>query len=82
MTPPPAPAAAPGGGGGFGAPPAAPLSEDAKSHLRGQFEALKSEIERAIGKAGDKPSELHLRAALHRIQMILEEKPVVVKPIP
>jgi len=84
MIPPTTPAAAPGGGGGggFGGPAAAPLTEDAKSHLRGQFEALKSEIERALNKSGDKPTELHLRAALHRIQMILEEKPVVVKPIP
>ena len=63
-----------GGGGGFGGPPPAPLSEDAKSHLRGQLTALKDEIERAIRKAGDKPTELHLRAALHRIDTILDPK--------
>jgi hypothetical protein len=50
------------------------LSEDAKSHLRGQLSALKDEIERAIRKAGDKPTELHLKAALHRIETILDEK--------
>ena len=69
---PPAPSA--GGGGGFGgfggAQPA--LSEDAKSHLRGQLTSLKDEIERAIRKSADKPTELHLRAALHRIDTILD----------
>jgi hypothetical protein len=76
MNPPPAPAAGGGGGGGgFGGTPPAPLSEDAKSHLRGQLTALQDEIQRAIPKAGDKPTELHLRAALHRIETILDSKP-------
>jgi hypothetical protein len=76
MNPPPAPTGqgGGGGGGGFGGPPPAPLSEDAKSHLRGQLTALKDEIERAIRKSGDKPTELHLRAALHRIDTILDPK--------
>jgi hypothetical protein len=75
MNPPPAPAAGGGGGGGgFGGTPPAPLSEDAKSHLRGQLTALQDEIQRAIPKAGDKPTELHLRAALHRIETILDSK--------
>jgi hypothetical protein len=76
MNPPATPAAQGpgGGGGGFGGPPPAPLSEDAKSHLRGQLTALKDEIERAIRKAGDKPTELHLRAAVHRIDTILDPK--------
>jgi len=75
MNPPPAPAGAgAGGGGGFGGPPQAPLSEYAKSHLRGQLTALKNEIEAAIRKAGDKPTELHLRAAMHRIDVILDAK--------
>jgi hypothetical protein len=81
---PPAPAAGPGGGGGgggFGGPPAAPLSEDAKSHLRGQLTALKDEIDRAIRKAGDKPTELHLKAALHRIETILDAKTPVTRAI-
>lgn len=50
-------------------------SEDAESHLRGQLVALKDEIERAIRKAGDKRTELHLRAAMHRIDVILDAKP-------
>jgi hypothetical protein len=74
MTPPAAPAAGGGGGGGFGGAPAAPLTEDAKSHLRGQLEALRAEIERAIPNAKDKPTEMHLKAALHRIIVILDPK--------
>jgi hypothetical protein len=74
MTPPTPPAAGGGGGGGFGGPPAAPLSEDAKSHFRGQLEALRAEIERAIPNAKDKPTEMHLKAALHRIIVILDPK--------
>jgi hypothetical protein len=75
IEPPPAtPQQGGGGGGGFGGPPPAPLVEDAKSHLRGQLVALKDEIERAIPKAADKPTELHLRAALHRIEVILDTK--------
>ncbi|MES2523053.1 MAG: zinc-dependent metalloprotease, partial [Gemmatimonadota bacterium] len=83
MTPPPAaaPGGGGGGGGGFGGPPAAPLSEDAKSHLRGQLTALKDEIERAIRKAGDKPTELHLKAALHRIEVLLDAKSTPPKAI-
>ena len=75
MNPPAPPAGAGGGGGGPGGAAPTPLSEDAKSHLRGQLVALKDEIERAIRKAGDKPTELHLRAALHRIDTILDPKP-------
>ena len=76
MNPPAPPAGqAGGGGGGFGATPPAPLSEDAKSHLRGQLTALLDEIQRAIAKAGDKPTELHLRAAVHRIETILRPTP-------
>ena len=75
MNPPAPPAGAGGRGGGPGGAAPTPLSEDAKSHLRGQLVALKDEIERAIRKAGDKPTELHLRAALHRIDTILDPKP-------
>ena len=35
---------------------------------------LRLEIERAIRKSGDKPTELHLRAALHCIDTILDAK--------
>jgi hypothetical protein len=71
------PPAPPAGGtpAAFGGTPPAPLSEDAKSHLRGQLTALLDEIQRAIAKAGDKPTELHLRAAAHRIETILRPTP-------
>lgn len=76
LNPPPAPAAGQGGGGGggFGGPPPAPLSEDAKSHLRGQLVALRADVARAVARSGDRPTELHLQAALHRIEQILEPK--------
>src|SRR5436305_14537064 len=44
------PAAPGGGGGGFG-PPQAPLSEDAKSELRGELVTLQAEIRRATPRA-------------------------------
>lgn len=81
MNPPAAPAGPGGGGGSFGGPPQAPLSEDAKSHLRGQLMALKDEIERATAKAGDKPTELHPRAAMHRIDTILDQKSATVRNV-
>jgi hypothetical protein len=71
---PPAPAAgAGGGGGGFGGGNApAPLSEDARSQLRGELITLRDEIRRAIPKAGDRETRLHLQGAEHRIGEILE----------
>jgi hypothetical protein len=73
LNPPPAPAAGGqgGGGGGFGGTPPAPLMEDAKSHLRGQLVSLKEEVQRALPKAGDRATELHLQAALVRIERAL-----------
>ena len=74
LNPPPAPAGGQGGGGGgqFGGPPPAPLSEDAKSHLRGQLVALQGEIQRALPRAGDRATQLHLQGAQHRIANILD----------
>jgi hypothetical protein len=74
LNPPPAPTGA-GGGGGFGfGQQQAPLTEDAKSHLRGQLLTLKSEIDAAVPKAGDKSTEMHLRSASDRISRILDPK--------
>ena len=72
LNPPPAPAAGGQGGGGFGGTPPAPLMEDAKSHLRGQLIALKGEVQRALPKAGDRATELHLQAAVVRIERALD----------
>ena len=78
---PPAPPAGGAPQAAFGGTPPAPLSEDAKSHLRGQLTALLDEIQRAIPKAGDKPTELHLRAAAHRIETILDPKSGPTRPV-
>jgi hypothetical protein len=75
LNPPPAPAGGAGGGGGFGfGQQQAPLTEDAKSHLRGQLLTLKSEIDAAIPKAADRSTEMHLRSASDRISRVLDPK--------
>jgi hypothetical protein len=66
------PATAPNAGG-FGAPPVV-LSEDAKSELRGELVTLQAEIKRAIPRASDRETQLHLAGADHRIAEILEPK--------
>jgi hypothetical protein len=68
VNPPPAPTGAAAAFGG-GAPP---LSEDARSHVRGELVALRDEIRRALPRATDRATQLHLQAALHRIGEILE----------
>ena len=75
LNPPPAPAAGQGGGGGGGfGPPQAPLSEDAKSELRGELVTLQAEIRRATPRASDRETQLHLAGADHRITEILEPR--------
>jgi hypothetical protein len=61
-----------GGGGGFGGAAPAPLSEDARSQIRGELVTLRDEIRRAISKAADRETRLHLQGADHRISEILE----------
>jgi len=63
-----------GGGGGFGGIRVAPLSDDARSELRGELAALKTAITRAIPKTNDRETLWHLQAADHRIDEILEPK--------
>jgi len=58
---------------GFG-PPQPPLSEDAKSALRGELVALNADIKRASGNAADRATQLHLAGAEHRIGEILNPK--------
>ncbi|HEU4565046.1 MAG TPA: zinc-dependent metalloprotease, partial [Gemmatimonadaceae bacterium] len=55
----------------FGPPPQ-PLSDDAKSQLRGELVTLRGEIRRALPRAGDRATRLHLQGALYRIDEILE----------
>ncbi|MEO9047368.1 MAG: zinc-dependent metalloprotease, partial [Gemmatimonadaceae bacterium] len=52
----------------------APLSEDAKSELRGELVSLQSEIQKSIGHAADRETQLHLAGAAHRIGDILSPK--------
>jgi hypothetical protein len=52
--------------------PPAPLSEDAKSHLRGQLVSLRGEIQRGLARVNDRPTQLHLQGALYRIGEILD----------
>jgi hypothetical protein len=54
--------------------PPAPLSEDAKSHLRGELVTLRDEIRRAAPRANDRATQLHLQAAIHRSGEILEPR--------
>jgi hypothetical protein len=51
-----------------------PLSEDAKSDLRGELVSLREQIRGAEGKAADRETRLHLLGADHRIGEILEPK--------
>ncbi|NJD08902.1 MAG: zinc-dependent metalloprotease [Gemmatimonadetes bacterium] len=52
--------------------PPAPLSEDGRSHLRGQLVTLTSEIRNALPRTRDRATQLHLQAAIVRIGRILE----------
>jgi hypothetical protein len=73
LNPPPTPAAA--AAPAFpGRPRAEPLSEDAKSELRGELVSLQAEIQRSIGHAADRETQLHLAGAEHRIGDILNPK--------
>jgi hypothetical protein len=51
-----------------------PLSEDARSELRGELVTLRGEIRRAIPRASDRGTQLHLEGADHRIGEVLEPK--------
>ena len=77
LNPPPAPANAQAGGGGrggFGGQQQQPLSDDAKSHLRGELVALQAEIRRVLPQVTDRETQLHLSAAEYRIGKILDPK--------
>jgi hypothetical protein len=53
---------------------AAPLSEDARSQVRGQMVTLKAEIHAATAKTGDRETKMHLENAEHRIGEALDPK--------
>jgi hypothetical protein len=49
-----------------------PLSDDAKSQLRGELVTLRAAIQRAIPRTSDRATLLHLQGAEHRIGRILD----------
>ena len=51
-----------------------PLSEDARSELRGELVTLREQVRAAEGKAGDRETRLHLLGVDHRIGEILDPK--------
>ena len=55
----------------FGTPPL-PLSDDAKSQIRGELVSLRGEVQRSIPRARDRSTQLHLQGALYRIDDILD----------
>ena len=54
--------------------PPAPLLADARNELRGELVSLRADIRRAISRAGDRETLLHLEGAEHAIGDILEPK--------
>jgi hypothetical protein len=54
--------------------PPAPLLEDARNELRGELVSLRAEVRRAIPKAADRETRLHLEGADYRIGEILDPK--------
>src|SRR6266513_1162319 len=54
--------------------PPAPLLEDAKNELRGELVSLRGDIRRAIPRAADRETRLHLEGADHAIGEIPEPK--------
>ncbi|MHB1225785.1 MAG: zinc-dependent metalloprotease [Gemmatimonadaceae bacterium] len=70
---PPPPATPTQTGSQFGRRPD-PLTEDAKSHLRGELTTLRTDIRRAITRTSDRPTRLHLQGSVHRIDRILDPR--------
>ena len=58
----------------FGLPRLAPLSDDAKSELRGELVTLRSDLRAASGRSGDRATQLHIQGAIKRIDDILDPK--------
>ena len=72
INPPPPPAGPPGGGGGPGGQQAPSYTSDARAILRGHLVELDTAIERAIPRAADGMTRLHLRDLRTEIEEILD----------
>ena len=51
-----------------------PLSDDAKSQLRGTLVALRNDLRSAGGRSGDRATQLHVQGSIKRIDDILDPK--------
>jgi hypothetical protein len=51
-----------------------PLSDDAKSQLRGTLVALRNDLRSSAGRSGDRATQLHVQGAIKRIDDILDPK--------
>ncbi|HYD52641.1 MAG TPA: zinc-dependent metalloprotease, partial [Gemmatimonadaceae bacterium] len=49
-----------------------PLSDDAKSHLRGELSTIRADLLRAIPRTTDRPTRLHFQGMVHRVEKILD----------
>jgi hypothetical protein len=58
----------------FGIPRPAPLSDDAKSQLRGTLVTLRTDLRAATGRVGDRATQLHIQGAIRRIDEILDPR--------
>ena len=58
----------------FGIPRPAPLSDDAKSELRGTLVTLQNDLRAAGGRSGDRATQLHVAGAIRRIDEILDPR--------
>jgi hypothetical protein len=58
----------------FGIPRPAPLSDDARSELRGELVTLRSDLRAASSRSGDRATQLHIQGAIKRIDDILDPK--------
>jgi hypothetical protein len=72
LNPPPASATATPNFPGF--TPPAPLLQDARNQLRGELVTLRAEVRRAIPRAADRATQLHLGGVDHEIGDILDPK--------
>ena len=53
---------------------AAPLSEDARSHLRGELVTLRRELQTALQRTTDRATQVHIQSAIDRIDRILDPR--------
>jgi hypothetical protein len=72
LNPPPAPTTTQPTFPGF--TPPAPLLQDARNQLRGELVTLRAEVRRAIPRAADRATQLHLGGVDHEIGDILDPK--------